>query len=125
MQNTRVARLAHQLQQEIAMIIHQELKDPGLGFVTVTRLELSKDLSHAKVMFSCLGSEQSREQSQQALNRSARFIHGLIKKRFRLKVIPELVFRYDESIEGAVAMADTLQRLKLKGSTEEKDPPVK
>ena len=112
MTTTRMARLAHQLQQEIAMIIHQELKDPRLGFVTITRVELSNDLSHAKVLFSCLGSEEERAHSHEALNRSAGFIHGLIKKRFRLKVIPEILFRYDESITDSIALSETLERLK-------------
>ena len=111
MQNTRMARLAGQLQQEIATIIHQELKDPRLGFVTITRMELSKDLRHAKVLFSCLGGAGERESSQDALDRSARFIHGLLKKRFRLKIIPELAFRYDASIEGSVALSETFEKL--------------
>lgn len=112
MQTTRTERLAHEFQQEIAMIIHQELKHPGLGFVTITRVELSRDVSHAKVFFSCLGDEGERERSQAALERSARFVHGLLKKRFRLKVIPALMFRYDESIAGSIAIAETLERLK-------------
>ena len=111
MQNTRMARLAGQLQQEIATIIHQELKDPRLGFVTITRMELSKDLRHAEVLFSCLGGADERESSQHALDRSARFIHGLLKKRFRLKIIPELAFRYDASIEGSVALSEMFGKL--------------
>ena len=112
MQTTRTARLAQQLQQEIATIIQQELKHPGVGFVTVTRVELSKDLSHAKVLFSCLGNPEERARSQEALDRSAGFIYGLIKKRFRLKIIPALVFRYDESIAGSIALSETLDQLK-------------
>ena len=102
MQGTRMARLGRQFQQEIAMIIHQELKDPFLGFVTITRVELSKDLRHAKVLYSCLGDAAERARSQDALDRSARFIYGLLKKRFHLKAIPELAFRYDASIEGLI-----------------------
>ena len=112
MQTNRMGRLAHELQQEIAMIIHQELKDPRLGFVTITRMELSKDLRHAKVLFSCLGNQEERARSQEALDRAVGFIHGLIKKRFRLKVIPEIVFRYDESIVGSIELSQTFERLK-------------
>ena len=112
MHATRTARLAHQFQQEIATIIHQELKDPRLGFVTITRVELSKDLSRAKVLFSCLGDAEERSRSQDALDRSARFIHGLIKKRFRLKVIPVILFRYDDSIAGSVALSDALDQIR-------------
>ena len=112
MQQGRMERLSQQLRQEIAMIIHQELKDPRLGFVTITRIELSKDARHAKVRFSCLGGEGERERSQQALDRAAYFIYGLIKKRFHLKVIPELTFHYDPSIEGSIQLSDTFDRLK-------------
>ena len=112
MQMTRMTRLAHHFQQEIAVIIHQELKDPRLGFVTITRVELSKDLRHAKVLYSCLGGEAERARSQEALGASTRFIYGLLKKRFRLKVIPELVFRYDASIEASIALSETLDQLK-------------
>ena len=55
----------------------------------ITRIELSKDVRHAKVLFSCLGGQEEREKSQQALDRAAYFIHGLLKKRFHLKIIPK------------------------------------
>ena len=111
MQSTRMTRLAHQFQQEIAMIIHQELKDPSLGFVTITRVELTNDLRHAKVLYGCLGDEAERARSQDALDRSTRFVYGLLKKRFRLKAIPELAFRYDASIEASIVLSNTLDEL--------------
>ncbi len=111
MQTTRTARLAHQFQQEIAVIIHQELKDPSLGFVTITRVELSNDLRHAKVLYSCLGDAAERARSQDALDRSTRFVYGLLKKRFHLKAIPELAFHYDASIEASIALSETLGEL--------------
>ena len=112
MDDHRMARVANELQQEIARIIHQELKDPAVGFVTITRIELSKDLRHANVLFSCLGGDAERAQSQEALDHSARYIHNLIKKRFRLKIIPELAFRYDASIAGVIELSEKLDRLK-------------
>ncbi|MBI2093206.1 MAG: 30S ribosome-binding factor RbfA [Candidatus Omnitrophica bacterium] len=112
MEDTRTARLANQLRQEIAVIIHQELKDPRLGFVTITRVELSKDLRYAKVGYSCLGDAEQKERSQEALDHAGSFIYGLVKKRLRLRVIPQMVFQYDPSIEGSIAMADALDRLK-------------
>ena len=112
MQHTRMARLAEQLQQEIATIIHRELKHPGLGFVTITRVELSKDVRHAKVFYSCLGKQEEQERSHKALARSSGYIRGLIKKRFRLKIIPELTFLYDPSIEGSIGLSEVFERLK-------------
>ena len=122
MRGDRVERVAAQFQQEIAMILQQELKDPHLGFVTITRVELSKDLGYGKVFFSCLGPPEERARSQDALERSARFIHGLLKKRFRLKIIPSLAFRYDESIERSIAMSDVLDRLQPPRSGFEERP---
>ena len=112
MHTTRTRRIAHQLQQEIARIIHQELKDPRLGFVTITRLELSNDLKYAKVLFSCLGDQEERARSLETLNHSRGFIHSLIKKRFRLKVIPDISFRFDESIASSIALSETLEQFK-------------
>ena len=112
MQSTRMARLAGQLQQEIATLIPRELKHPGLGFVTITRVELSKDVRYAKVFYSCLGKPEERERSQEALNHSSGYIHGLLKKRFRLKVIPDLTFRYDPSIEGSIELLEVFERMK-------------
>ncbi len=119
MHPTRVERVAQQFQQEIALILQQDFKDPRLGFVTITRVELSKDLRHAKVWFSCLGDKEERERSQEALDGASRFIYGLIKKRLRLKIIPEIVFRYDESIAVSIELSERLDRLKQ--ST--KEPP--
>ena len=112
MYSVRRDRLNHQLQQEIAMIIQRELKDPRLGFVTITKVELSNDLSHAKVAFSCLGGLEERTRSQEALDHAVGFIRSLVKKRLRLKIIPELVFRYDETIAQAVHLAAKLDQLK-------------
>jgi len=112
MRGDRVERVAAQFQQEIAMILQQELKDPHMGFVTITRVELSRDLSYGKVFYSCLGGADERAKSQDALNRSKRFIHGLLMKRFRLKKIPSLGFHYDESIENSITMSDVFDRLK-------------
>lgn len=108
----RKGRLSHQLQQEIAIILQRELKDPRLGFVTITKVDLSNDLSHAKIGYSCLGSAEERARSQEALDRAVGFIRSLVKKRLRLKIIPELVFRYDDTIAQALDLAAKLDQLK-------------
>lgn len=122
MQSPRIDRLAHQFQQEIAMILQRELKDPRLGFVTITRVQLSKDLSHARVLFSCLGDAQERQRSQEALDHATGFIRGLIKKRFRLKIIPAIQFQYDESIEESIALSETFEQLKRTPGREDGEP---
>jgi len=112
MYGVRKGRISQQLQQEIAIILQRELKDPRLGFVTITKVELSNDLSHAKIGYSCLGSAEEQARSQEGLDRAVGFIRGLVKKRLRLKIIPELVFRYDDSIAQALDLAAKLDQLK-------------
>ncbi|MBI4354158.1 MAG: 30S ribosome-binding factor RbfA [Candidatus Omnitrophica bacterium] len=109
---TRKERLNEQLQREIALILQRDIKDPDLGFVTVTRAELSNDMSYAKVGFSCLGGEDARDRCQQVLDRSSGYVRSLIKKRLRLRIIPQLIFRFDESIQGSIDLTRTLDRLK-------------
>ncbi|MBI4343839.1 MAG: 30S ribosome-binding factor RbfA [Candidatus Omnitrophica bacterium] len=109
---TRQERLAQQLQQEIALIIQRELKDPHLGFVTIIRVALSSDVSHAKVYFSSLGTAQEREASQRALERAAPFVRNLLKKRLRLRITPALSFHYDMSIAGSIEIEQALDRLR-------------
>ena len=112
----RKVRLSQQLQREIATIIHQELKDPRLGFITITKVELSSDLSHAKVGYSCLGGADECLRSQEALDKASSFVRGLVKKRLRLKIIPEIVFRYDETIIQAIDLGAKLDELTQQGS---------
>jgi ribosome-binding factor A len=107
----RIPRLEEDMRVEIAQIIHQELKDPDVGFVTITRVELTKDLSHGKVFYSVLGPEAQRAVSQEILQRSARYVHSLLRKRFHLKTIPRLSFRYDPSIAASIEMSEKLERL--------------
>jgi ribosome-binding factor A len=110
--NVRKDRLSEQLLREVASIIHQELKDPRLGFVTLTRVDLSNDFSHAKVWFSCLGTEAQQRDSQAALDDSAKYVRSLIKKRLRLKIIPEFVFLYDHGLERSLEVEAELDRLR-------------
>lgn len=112
MLGTRKERLNQQLQQEIALILQREVKDPDLGFVTVTRVELSNDLSYAKVGFSCLGDSDARTLCQHALDRSSGYVRSLVKRRLRLRIIPQLVFRFDESIAGSIDLLSKLDQLK-------------
>ena len=80
--------------------------------MTITKVELSNDLSHAKIGFSCLGGSPERLQTQEALDSAIGFIRGLVKKRLRLKIIPELIFHYDETIAQALDLSAKLEELR-------------
>lgn len=96
--SVRQEKVQEQLVHEISELIHRELRDPRLGFVTLTGAEISRDLRHAKVFVSVLGDEDARNRSLAALNSAAGMLRGEFARRAHLRVAPELEFRYDEGI---------------------------
>jgi ribosome-binding factor A len=95
----RSQRLAEELKNEISAIIAQEIKDPRVGFATVTEVKLSPDLRHARVAVSVLGTPQERQETFEALVHATGYIRRLLGARVRLRHTPELSFAYDDSIE--------------------------
>ena len=95
----RSARVGDQIKKEISEIVQTELRDPGLGFVTITAVEMSADLKHAMVYYSVLGTEEQKKNSGKALKRASGFIQQQVGKRVRLKYLPALEFKYDRSLE--------------------------
>ena len=92
-------RVQETMRTELSEIIKRDLKDPRLGFVTITDVELSNDMSHAKVFVSIYGSEEEKRLSMQALESAKGFIRTNLGQRVRLRIVPELVFKEDNSIE--------------------------
>jgi ribosome-binding factor A len=95
----RTQRVALQIQQEISLILSRNLKDPRIGFVTVTGVDLSPDLRHAKVYVSAMGDDKARRESLQALNHASGWIRHELGQRIRMKFLPEIVFRTDTSLD--------------------------
>ena len=92
-------RVQETMRTELSEIIKRDLKDPRLGFVTITDVELSNDMSHAKVFVSIYGSEEEKRHSMQAHESAKGFIRTNLGQRVRLRIVPELVFKEDNSIE--------------------------
>ncbi|HUS89767.1 MAG TPA: 30S ribosome-binding factor RbfA [Desulfosporosinus sp.] len=109
MSKHRPNRLAESLKEEISQLIRVELKDPRLGFVTLTSVEVAGDLAHAKVYVSVLGTEDEGKTSLDVLNRAAGFVRCEIGKRIRLRHVPAIVFVYDPSIEHGAHIAKLLR----------------
>src|SRR3978361_2305660 len=99
-QGSRPERVADQLRAELATLLVREVHDPGIGFVTLTRVQLSPDLQQARVRYTTLGDEKARTATARALERATPFLRRQIGSRLRLKRVPELKFDYDESIAG-------------------------
>jgi ribosome-binding factor A len=95
----RTARLGEELREEVARIISSELKDPRIGFVTVTRVSLSPDLRNARVYVGVLGGDKERQKSLAGLRQGAGFLRRLLGQRLRLRHTPELQFEYDTGLD--------------------------
>ena len=95
----RVQRVALQIQQEISTMLTRNVKDRRIGFVTVTGVELSPDLRHAKIFVSAMGSEKEKAETLEALNHASGWIRRELGQRIRMKFLPEIVFRTDTSMD--------------------------
>lgn len=111
---SRVEKAAEVLKKEVSNIIHDELNDPRLGFVTITRVELSRDLRCAKIFFSVLGKEEEYQKTKAALDSGIGFIRRLIAERVKLQFVPEIAFKDDRSIEHSIKIEEILREIKNK-----------
>lgn len=112
MATQRPERVQEALRQEISNIVQYEIKDPRIGFITITRVELTRDLRFAKVYFSVLGDLKSKQKALRGLTSAKGYIKGLIPDRVKLRFMPEIVFKIDDSLENAAHIYDILNRLK-------------
>jgi ribosome-binding factor A len=106
----RIERVAEELREQIAGIV-AELKDPRIGFVTVTRVEVAVDLGTARVFIGVLGNEARRSEALAALKRSAGFVRRQLAQRIRMRSVPEVVFTYDKGLDAADRVARILEEL--------------
>lgn len=97
--NLRATRVGEQMKKELSDIIGRKLKDPRIGFVTVTDVRVTGDLQQAKVYISVLGDEEQRQNTLKGLEKAKGFIRSEIGQRIRLRKTPEIFFEIDESIE--------------------------
>jgi len=104
--DSRRARIADQIQRELAEVIRTELRDPRVGaLVTLTGVEMSRDQSHAKVFFTVLGPDAARRDAGEGLQRAAGFLRSELAHRLSTRSVPELHFHYDESVERGVRLS--------------------
>jgi ribosome-binding factor A len=105
MSTARLARIADQIQRELAELIREELRDPRVKLVTLTGVELSRDQSHAKIFFTTLGTEEEAQACGDGLMRAAGFLRAGLARRLSTRTVPELHFSYDASIERGVRLS--------------------
>ncbi|MBA4536233.1 30S ribosome-binding factor RbfA [Bacillus aquiflavi] len=95
----RANRVGEQMKKELGAIISQKIKDPRVGFVTVTDVQVTGDLQQAKVYISVLGDKEEKENTLKGLTKAKGFIRTEIGQRIRLRKTPEIIFEFDESID--------------------------
>jgi ribosome-binding factor A len=104
----RVQRVAEQIQQDLADLLRTEVKDPRIGMVTVTQVEVSGDMAHAKVYFTALTGREHADAAVAALSRTAGFLRSQLSQRLKLFTVPQLHFIYDDSIESGMRLTQLI-----------------
>ena len=111
-QGSRPERVGEQIRQELSQILSQQVHDPGIGLLTISRVKVTPDLQLARVLYTVLGDEKQKKETQKALERAIPFMRRQIASRMRLRRVPELQFFYDQAIEHQDRIEQILIELK-------------
>jgi ribosome-binding factor A len=111
----RTDRLDSQIRAELAGLLQHEMKDPRIGFATITRVETARDLGSAKVWVSIMGTEVEREKTMKALTDAAPWLRRQLGERLSVRHIPQLVIRHDDSIEAGDRVLRLLREIEDEG----------
>jgi ribosome-binding factor A len=120
----RPDRVGDQIRIELGNLLTREVHDPGVGFVTLTRVQVSADLQQARVYFTVLGDAAARRNTERALRRAVPFLRRQIGRRLRLRRVPEFTFVYDESVSGQDRVERLLRELQEQEPGIVQDGPV-
>jgi ribosome-binding factor A len=103
--SSRLGRIGDQIQRDLADLIRAEIKDPRVGMVTLTAVEVTNDHRHAKVFFTALGDHDAVERSRRGLEHASGFLRSQLARGLKLRIVPELHFVHDESVERGVRLS--------------------
>jgi len=117
----RSERVALQLKKEVSKILQEDIKDPRIGFITITRVDLTGDLRYARVHFSVLGDDEAREIASEGIDSAKGYIRKLIAERMNMRYAPEISFKLDNSIEYSINLEKTFDMLKNEHSPNQED----
>ncbi|MBE1277523.1 30S ribosome-binding factor RbfA [Enterovibrio baiacu] len=108
---SRTQRVSQQVQKEIALILQREIKDPRIGMVTVSGVDVSRDLAYAKVHVTFLTTgDQTAEEGLEALNEQAWYVRTLLGKAIRLRITPEVIFIFDQSLTEGMRISNLVSQ---------------
>lgn len=117
----RVERIAQQVGEEVSQMLATEVRDPGVGLVTVTRAKVTADLSLARIYWTILGDAAERKKTAKALERATPFIRHLLAERLTLRRAPEVKFQFDESVAAQDRIEQIIQELHVEEASRKKD----
>lgn len=117
----RKDRVADAIKEEVSELLRRGLKDPRIGFVTITDVEVSPDLRHAKVFYSVVGEEADRAATQKGLDSATGFVQSHVGRRLRLRNTPVVEFRYDPSLERGARIERLLRETHESGPEVDED----
>ncbi len=111
MSGRRVVRVEQLLQEELSQVLQQELKDPRIGFITVTRVKVSADLGHAKAFVSVMGNAEAKEKTMIGLKSAAGFIQRVLGSRIKMRSVPRVEFCLDDSVDQGFRISEILDKI--------------
>ncbi|HEX5068874.1 MAG TPA: 30S ribosome-binding factor RbfA [Vicinamibacterales bacterium] len=120
-QGSRPDRVGEEIREELSSLLVREVHDPGIGFVTLTRVKVSPDLQMARVFYTVIGDEKAQKDTARALERATPFLRRHIGARIRLRRVPEIRFEYDKGVENQDRVERILMELKAERERREHD----
>ena len=121
MSSQRPGRVQEAIRQEVSKIVQGEVKDPRIGFITITKVDLTADLRYARIYFSILGETKDKKKALAALNSAKGYIKGLLADRIKLRYMPDIAFSIDESLEHTKHIYEILDQIKKEKRNAESD----
>lgn len=122
--HSRPERVGEEIREELTDILAREVKDPGLGFVTLTHVRMSGDLQSARVFYTVMGDDKARRETAKALDRCTPFLRRHIAARVRLRRVPELHFTFDESVARGQRIEQLLEEIRSAPRAQDDDSPA-
>ena len=115
---SRTIRLGEQIRQDLADLLVREVRDPGIGFVTITRVRVTEDLLQARAFYTTLGDPAAAQNTARALERAVPFLRRAIGQRLRLRRVPDLTFAVDEAVGHQARVEELLEQIKRDEATQ-------
>ena len=119
MEGKRSERIADLVQREVSEMLQKSIKDPRIGFVTITRVQVSDDCRQARIYYSVMGTPEDQEASLEGLQSARGFIRKELGHRLQLRYTPDILFQFDPSIEYSIRLGEIFQKLHEDEKSEE------